>query len=243
MRIALAQIEALRGQLEKNIHIHIDFIRRASTLGADFIFFPELSLTGYEPSLAKRLGVYPGERRLDVFQEHSDTSNLVIGLGAPVIMDQGTAIGMFLFEPGKGRKIYFKKYLHEDELPYFVSGQDFSGHFQTEPKLSLAICYEISVEDHLEEAIRNQAQIYVASVAKFRTGIGAARLRLEDIAKKHNLMVMMVNSVGEADGSITAGLSAVWGKGGELLGQLDDQNPGLLLYDTVTGIVTRDDSY
>lgn len=47
MRIAIAQIETVLGDVGANIDKHIDFIARARREGADMLLFPELSLTGH----------------------------------------------------------------------------------------------------------------------------------------------------------------------------------------------------
>ena len=53
MKICIAQTKPVKGNISSNIEAHIGFIERALTFGTEAIFFPELSLTGYEPELAK----------------------------------------------------------------------------------------------------------------------------------------------------------------------------------------------
>ena len=53
------------------------------------------------------------------------------------------------------------------------------------------------------------------------------------------LAVLMVNSVGESDGSMTAGQSAIWNERGEIEDQLNDRNRGLLIFDTNAGSVEK----
>ena len=47
MKVAVAQIDAAVGNVEKNIERHIASIRKAVAKKASVIVFPELSLTGY----------------------------------------------------------------------------------------------------------------------------------------------------------------------------------------------------
>lgn len=47
VRTVLAQIAPTLGDLDRNLKMHLDEIRRAARAGADLIVFPELSLTGY----------------------------------------------------------------------------------------------------------------------------------------------------------------------------------------------------
>jgi len=46
-KVVLAQIAPTLGDLDRNLKMHLDEIRRAVRAGADLIIFPELSLTGY----------------------------------------------------------------------------------------------------------------------------------------------------------------------------------------------------
>lgn len=125
MKIALAQMRSAAGNIEKNTLRHQEMIGEALKQDAEMIIFPELSLTGYEPRLAKSLAIYPEDPRLDVFQQTSDAGNIVIGLGAPTRHASGICISLLFFLPGQECRLYSKRYLHIDEEPYFVSGQNF----------------------------------------------------------------------------------------------------------------------
>src|SRR5579872_203933 len=46
-KVALAQVSAVLGDVEKNAKHHIELSQKAKSQGADAIIFPELSLTGY----------------------------------------------------------------------------------------------------------------------------------------------------------------------------------------------------
>jgi predicted amidohydrolase len=81
------------------------------TLNAEAIFFPELSLTGYEPELAKKLATNQNDNRLDIFQQISDKNNIIIGLGLPTATESQIRISMIIFEPNKPRQTYSKQQL------------------------------------------------------------------------------------------------------------------------------------
>ena len=49
MRVALAQVNPVVGDLEGNARLAIDWIGRAREQRADIVCFPELVLTGYPP--------------------------------------------------------------------------------------------------------------------------------------------------------------------------------------------------
>ena len=232
MKVGIAQTRPITADIPRNIQQHKTQIAKAVSSGADILIFPELSLTGYEPTLAQILAVDPDDKKLDVFQQLSDTHRLIIGAGIPTRHGDDVCISMALFQPGKPRQLYSKKYLHADEEPFFVGGQHGPGRIGEDT--ALAICYEISVPQHAEEAHRNGARVYIASVAKFMHGIDKALARLAEIGSSYSMTVLMSNSVGQADGYECAGKSSAWDNKGRLLGQLDGYREGILLLDTDT---------
>jgi predicted amidohydrolase len=240
MKIAVAQTRPVTGDIERNIAHHLALVRQALERGAEIIIFPELSLTGYEPTLAKKLAMSADDERLQVFQSLSDAEGITIGVGAPTRSEAGLHISLLLFQPCEPRRLYSKTYLHADEKPFFAPGNS-SPHWELNAtRFALAICYEISVPEHLETALQNRPEIYVASVAKFARGIDKALERLADIARAHSMIVLMANSVGPADGNECAGRTSIWGRSGNLLRQLDGTSEGILILDTKTGEVARE---
>ncbi|AXE21446.1 carbon-nitrogen hydrolase family protein [Runella rosea] len=234
MRICAVQTKPIKGDIPRNIAIHKKLIELAVANSADIIIFPELSLTGYEPELANALAVSVDTSQLDDFQIISDAAQCTIGLGMPVKNDLGISISMILFQPHTARGMYSKKYLHPDETPFFISGQSSVGLIGAQSNVALAICYELSIPEHSETAVKNGAELYLASVAKSAAGIEKAAQTLADIAKKHSMTVLMSNCIGYCDNFESGGKTSVWTEKGVLAGQLDDKREGFLLYDTQT---------
>lgn len=234
MKICVAQTKPVTGNIEQNIIRHKEFIKLAVSLGADIIIFPELSLTSYEPALAKALAVDIQDHRLDDFQTISNAKKITIGAGIPVRTEKGIVIGMIVFQPHQERLVYAKKYIHPDEEEFFIPGQNFPTLNVASCPVALAICYEISIPEHAAEAFTHGAVIYIASVAKFKSGIDKATQRLSEIARTHGVFTLLSNCIGHADGSLCAGKTAAWNTQGALLAQLDESNEGILLMDTKT---------
>lgn len=237
MKICLAQSRSAPGDIQTNLQRHLDFIEMSQDHKSDLIIFPELSLTGYEPTMAEELAMDFQDSRLNIFQEISNSRQITIGVGTPIRVSGGVAIGLVLFKRDTPRKVYFKRYLHQDEEPFFVSSQGFAGVISGDPPISLAICYEISVPEHAERAFKSGAEIYMASVVKFTQGLDRALDRLSTIASHYSMVVLMVNAVGQADGFQCAGRSSVWDKQGHLVKQLNDSDEGLLILNTETSEV------
>jgi predicted amidohydrolase len=217
--------------MQGNLANHKKWIERAVADGVELIIFPELSLTGYEPPLAKELATDQDDPKLDDLQAMSDANGITIGVGVPTKHKTGICISLLLFQPHKARCIYSKSYLHPDEEAFFVPGWS-SPHLQVnQTNIALAICYEISVPEHLESALKSGPGIYVA---KFVNGINKAIERLSSIARDGAMPVLMSNCVGFADGSQCAGKTSVWNNQGSLIGQLNESDEGMLIFDTDT---------
>ncbi|MEO6549219.1 MAG: carbon-nitrogen hydrolase family protein [Ferruginibacter sp.] len=237
MKICVVQSRPVIGDIESNIINHKRLIRLAIDQDAGIVIFPELSLTGYQPQLAKQLAVNEMDNRLNDFQQISDTAKIVIGVGIPVKHNSGVCIGMVIFQPNQSRKVYAKKYLHSDEDPFFVSGENYT--LSGQDKIALAICYELSVPEHSANAFENGAKIYIASVAKPAAGVEKASETLAGIARKYTMTVLMSNCLGDCYDCECSGQSAIWDSKGLLCAQLNNADEGLLILDTGTGEIIK----
>lgn len=237
MVVALAQIKPHIGDIEKNITRHVDFIKVATDHRAHLIIFPELSLTGYEPKLANALAMNLADSRLEIFQAMSDLHHVTIGLGVPLRVQNGVTISLVLFSPAQPRVRYSKHFLHADEVPHFVPGDNIALTVKNK-KVALAICYELSVDTHRALAFKDNPDLYISSVAKTRRGTTAACEVLSRTAKNYETITMMCNSIGIQDGEECTGTTSAWNSWGDLIGQLDERHEGLLFIDSDKGVAT-----
>ena len=234
MKIAVAQTRPIKGDISTNIKTHKKLIDLAISYKVDTIFFPELSITGYEPELAKELVTNQDDKEFDNFQEISNKNKITIGLGMPTKSNSGIKISMIIFQPDTPRQTYSKQHLHSDEFPYFVNGDEQIILTVDNKKIAPAICYESLQTDHSDNAKKLGAEIYVASVAKSQNGINKAMTHYPAVAKKFSIPVLMSNCVGFCDNFESVGQSSVWTKQGNLAGQLDEKSEGILIFDTET---------
>jgi predicted amidohydrolase len=237
MKVCLVQTRPVKGDIAKNIADHLKWVELAVQVDADMVVFPELSVTGYEPTLARTLAMTADDSRLNPFQTVSTEKNITIAIGAPVVLNGGAGIGMIIFEPAKPRQVYFKHFLHTDEFPYFKPGPLFSGTIGS-GEVRMAICYEIAVPDHQVNALANGGRYYIASVAKSIAGVPKALSTLSAISSKYGVVTMMANSTGPAEDFICGGTSAVWDRHGNLVGQLDASFEGILAVDIGDNSIT-----
>ena len=232
MKVALAQTKPISGHIEDNIHDHLRFVDAAVSETAEIIFFPELSISGYEPSMASTLAMSLEDNRLSILQQRSTQFNITIVIGAPLLVNDRIRIGQVVFSPDGSKSANFKSYLHPDEEPYFTAGESCSPLTIGTTRIGLAICYEISVTVHRDKIFENKINMYVASVAKSAKGIPVALGTISETAQRYHVPSLMCNSIGLQDGMVCAGSSSVWDATGRVIEQLDAEQTGLLLYDT-----------
>ncbi len=231
MRIAAAQIRSNPGDLTSNIAKHISAIQLAADREIGLIQFPELSLTNYEPALAKVLALHRDDPRLDVFQELSDSKGVTISVGAPIITDLGIQIGSLWFQPNQPRQCYSKQRLHVDEASVFVGGDRQLIFHVGRLSIAPAICYESLQPEHANFAAQLGAGVYLASVAKSTAGIAKANIHYPHIARQYRMMVIMANGIGPSDNFIQAGNSGVWNSEGHRVLQTNADDQCLLWFD------------
>ncbi len=222
IKIAAAQIAPIAGNIQQNIKKHGTLIQQAAEKSADLVFFPELSLTGYEPRLVKKLAMQADDPRLEVFQRLSNQYDMVIGVGFPSSCPEGIRISMLFFQAGQAPVLYSKQHLHADELPFFVPGNEQVVLKIKGFTIAPAICYESLLHEHAESVVKKGAQIYLASVAKSAQGLAKAYLHYPEISKQFALNVVMANCVGPSDDFVSAGGSGCWGQGEFTIGGESD---------------------
>jgi predicted amidohydrolase len=232
MKICVAQTRPVKGDIQNNIDRHQEIIELAIANGADTIIFPELSITGYEPQLAKELAIDLHDLRFNNFQKIADIDRVTIGVGVPTKSNAGICISMLIFQPSKQRQVYSKKYIHPDEEAFFVGGKNSIDLIGNASNIAIAICYELSVAEHSADAFKSGAKIYIASVAKSVIGVEKAFESLSQIASKYSMTVLMSNCIGQCDDFESSGKTSVWNDRGLSIEQLNDTDEGMIIIDT-----------
>lgn len=232
MKLCAVQLASLKGDLPGNLQRHLVCIEQAAALGAELVVFPELSLTGYEPSVARLAALPVTSARLDPLQAACDRLGITVAVGLPLPTPDGIRIGMPIFCPEAPRQVYAKQRLHDDELPCFTPGHQALLLEVGEHRVAPAICYESMFLAHAAVARERGADLYLVSVAKTAKGIREGYAHYPEVARELGMPVLMANCVGPADTFIGAGGSAAWDSQGHLLASLDDHSEGLIVLDT-----------
>lgn len=146
--IAVAQIDNVLGDLQKNIAKHIEYIRRAKEGGADLVVFPELSLTGYSIKDSNwDLAIRPTDEKLlaGLMKESKDIS-ILLGC-VEESFEYGIYNSAFFFEKGKvqsvHKKIYLPTYGMFEEMRYFSAGKTVRAFDSGVGRLGVLICEDL----------------------------------------------------------------------------------------------------
>jgi NAD+ synthase (glutamine-hydrolysing) len=127
MRLALAQINSIVGDLEGNRDRIVSNLEEARGLGADVVIFPELAVTGYPPEdLLLRAGfIRAAERTLEEIA--AETRDVVALVGTPHY-DGDLYNAAAVCSGGEVKAIVRKRFLPNygvfDEDRYFAPGRD-----------------------------------------------------------------------------------------------------------------------
>jgi len=148
MKVAVAQITSVLGDIEKNIKKHIEYCDMAISKKADLIVFPELSLTGYSvKDLNFMISVELNKTKLlDRLKTKSKKISIICGL---VEEDENFAIynsGIYISDGDVKfvhRKVYPPTYGLFEEFRYFSRGKECRAHETKFGKIGLLVCEDM----------------------------------------------------------------------------------------------------
>jgi NAD+ synthase (glutamine-hydrolysing) len=226
LRIALAQINSVVGDLEGNLRLILENTARAAQAGSDLVCFPELALTGYPPEdlLLKPGFVADNLRALDeLIQRSADYPGLTSIIG---FVDRQVDIynAAAVIANGRLAGVYYKQYLPNygvfDENRYFQAGT-LSPIFEINGvQVGVNICEDIwyptgpatlQAYAGAEVLVNINSSPYFAGKGDFREMMLATR------AADNGLIVAYVNMVGGQDELIFDGSSVIFDQSGNLI--------------------------
>ncbi len=192
MKAAIAQINSILGDLNKNIERHIECCNKAIAEKSDIIIFPELSLTGYslkDINYDVAFNPYKSDKLKDLLKLSKKIS-IVCGF-----VEEGENFAVYnsaiLLEDGeiKGihRKIYPPTYGIFEELRYFSRGTDCVPINSKHGKLGIMVCedlWHMSVPYTMAMA---GAQVLIAIVCSpTRLGVDTDKFKNYEVNSEHH---------------------------------------------------------
>ncbi len=228
VKIALAQISPKLGDLKSNLEKHIKFIQLAIKEKADLVIFPELSLTGYEPQLAKSLAFTRDDSRLFPLIESAKTHQTTVVAGAPLSRNNLPELGAIIISPDDTVSTYAKIHLHPGEDVYFSAGQSHFVQPIAGQQVAIAICADTNQPQHAKACKDAGATVYAAGVLITENGYEADVAKLESYAKDHQMLVAMANHNRPTGEWIPAGKSAIWSPSCQIVAANENQTALLI---------------
>lgn len=219
-RIAAAQVASIRGDIARNITTHVTAIEAAATCGVSVLVFPELSLTGYEPSLAPELAMTMADPRLTPLAELAQRHRMEIIVGAP--LQNGSdkpLLGAIVFTPDGTPRTYAKMHLGGNEPDFFTPGDQPLTITTKGQTTGIAVCADASKSSHPQAYAEAGADIYAAGVFLTAEWYATDAPRLAAYAPRYRMLVVMANHAASEGTYAAVGRSAIWAPDGTLLSQ------------------------
>jgi NAD+ synthase (glutamine-hydrolysing) len=237
MRLALAQINSVVGDVDGNAAKVVEWLGRARGENADLVLFPELVVTGYPPEdLLLRPGFVRAARRaVDGIARAAHGVTALVG--APHL-DSDLFNACFVLAHGEVRCVYRKRFLPNygvfDEDRYFASGFDnFLLRFG-EVLVGPTICEDIWQPGPPATDLALAGAQLIANISASPFHVGKDREREEMLkvrATDNSCFIALCNAVGGQDELIFDGHSVVLDDEGEVLARAAGFEEELLVVD------------
>ncbi len=237
MRLALAQMNTVVGDLDGNRARILDGLGRARQAGADLVLFPELAVTGYPPEdLLLRPGFIRAARR-SLEQLAAATDGIVALVGAPHL-DTDLYNACFVLAGGEIRSVYRKRFLPNygvfDENRYFAHGADLLLLRFGDVIVGPTVCEDIwqPGPPTTDLALAGAQLVVNISASPFHVGKDREREEMLRVRARDNAcFVALCNAVGGQDELIFDGSSVVFDDEGELVARAPSFEEALLVVD------------
>jgi len=216
--IAAAQFISVPGDVSQNVAHRLRFGRLAAEHGVQLVVFPELSLTGYEPSIARSAAIRQDSSHLDSLRDLAEDAHMTLIAGGPVLTDKGELyIAALTIAPTGSVSIYAKEHLHLGEEEVFTPGPGGAPFRIGDATVALAICADITHPEHAAGAAARGANLYAAGVAITENGYAPDTELLRTCAKEHKMAILMANYGRTTGAWVSAGRSAIWSEEGDIV--------------------------
>jgi NAD+ synthase (glutamine-hydrolysing) len=223
MRLALAQMNTVVGDLDGNRDRILKRLEEARRAGAELVLFPELAVTGYPPEdLLLRPGFLRAAAR--TVQEIAEaTTGIAALVGAPQL-DRDLFNACAVCVDGAVRAVYRKHFLPNygvfDEDRYFQAGRELMLLRCGEALVGPTICEDIwqPGPPATDLALAGAPVVANISASPFHLDKGVEREEmLATRARDNSCWIAFVNAVGAQDELIFDGHSLVLDENGEIV--------------------------
>ena len=237
MRLALAQLNAIVGDLEGNREKILDALSDARSAGADLVVFPELATTGYPP---EDLLLRPGFVRAahESLEEIAGATQGIVALVGTPWFDRDLTNACAVCADGRVRTVYRKHFLPNygvfDEHRYFAEGRDLVLLQLGDTSVGPTICEDVwqPGPPATDLALAGAQLIVNLSASPFHVGKAEEREEmLVTRARDTSAYLAFCNMVGGQDELVFDGHSVVLDPSGEVIARAPGFQEHLLVVD------------
>jgi NAD+ synthase (glutamine-hydrolysing) len=237
MRLALAQVDPIVGDLEGNRELILARIDEARVAGADLVLLPELAVTGYPPEdLLLRPGfVRAASDSLERIAE--ETRDIVALVGVP-LYDGDLYNACAVCSDGKvtayAKKWHLPNYGVFDEKRYFVPGDELLLLDVAGTKVGVTICEDMWISGPPTSDLAAAGAEVVVNLSASPFHVGREREREEIFrtqARENGVRVALCNMVGGQDELVFDGHSLVIERDGTVIARAPGFQEALLVVD------------
>src|SRR4249920_2905148 len=237
MRLALAQLNAVVGDLAGNRDRILAFLAEAESQGADLVLFPELAVTGYPPEdLLLRPGFVRAAHGIVEEIAHATTETVAL-VGTPWF-DRDLANACAVCARGEIRGLYRKQFLPNygvfDEHRYFSEGRGLLLLRFGDTLVGTTICEDVwqPGPPATDLALAGAQLLVNLSASPFHVGKEREREQMLATRARDNVCyVAFVNAVGGQDELVFDGHSVVLDAEGEVIARAPGFEEALLVVD------------
>jgi NAD+ synthase (glutamine-hydrolysing) len=237
MRLALAQINSVVGDLEGNRERLLGRLEEAKRHGADVVLFPELIVTGYPPEdLLLRPGFIRAAARS--LEEIARECRGIVALVGTPHFDRDLYNACAVCAGGEVKAIYRKRFLPNygvfDEDRYFAPGRDLTLLELGKTMIGPTVCEDIWQPGPPATELALAGAELVTNISASPYHVGKEREREEMFvtrARDNSCFVAFCNAVGGQDELIFDGHSCVIDDEGAVLARAPGFEEALLIAD------------
>lgn len=234
MRIGAYQFR-VTGNIEENRKIILKAISEAVSQKLDLLVFPECALTGYPPydiPNSAEVDFHHITVCLEELQIISSEKKLCIVLGTILKEMEKIYNSAIAFVPDRKPFVYSKRALWGYDKDNFSSGHS-GGVFQlSDRKIGLRICFEVRFPEYFRELYRENTDLniilfYDISKQEDPQRYELIRSHIRTRAVENVCPILTVNT----SASFQTAPTALFGRSGQVLLELERDKKGLLQYD------------
>ena len=246
MRLALAQINTVVGDLDGNRSRILAGLDEARSAGADLVLFPELAVTGYPPEdLLLRPG-FVRAARASLEQIARACTGITALVGAPWF-DRDLFNACAVCAGGEVRAVYRKRFLPNygvfDEHRYFATGRDLLLLRIGETLVGPTVCEDVWQPGPPATDLALAGAELLVNISASPFHVGKAEEREEMLvtrARDNSCFLAFCNLVGGQDELVFDGHSVVLDDEGEVLARAPGFEEALLVVDVdPTAVIGR----